>query len=293
MSFHKQVLVIYHLSFNHIEIMSKQHNFWKQIFVIIIGTTISILLTIGSSQLLERRQRAKDRRLTAMMVLSNIENSARMFEQMSDELARLDTVGAWLLCQPLEKLELMPGTELSRLFNKVTSLRIMSHDESAEKIFSNNIDTWKNMGNFQFVDRVGACFSMINNAEKYWGDWVSEMDNAIKTINANPDQYEGKTITLKLLRDSDIRNRIRRIHNFKAWTLYVSELIRYNNRKSMALIGITEEEVRAFTDERNNVVQTDKEIPQAHYTPDLQLDSLTTLSKLSARLDSLEQAARQ
>ena len=61
----------------------------------------------------------------------------------------------------------------------------------------------------------------------------------------------------------------------------------------MALIGITEEEVRAFTDERNNVVQTDKEIPQAHYTPDLQLDSLTTLSKLSARLDSLEQAARQ
>lgn len=273
--------------------MSKHRDFWKQIFIIIIGTTISIVLTIGSSQLLERRQRVKDRRLTAMMVLSNIEKSARLFEQMSDELARLDTVGAWLLGQPMEKLELMPEKELSQLFNRATMLRIMSHDESAERIFSNNIDTWKNMGNFQFVDRVGACFAMINNAEKYWSDWVGETDNAIKTIKANPDRYEGKTITLKLLRDSDMRNRIHRTHNFKAWTRYVSELIRYNNREVMAFVGITEEEVKAFTDERNNVGQTHKEIPQAHYTPDLQLDSLTTLSKLSAHLDSLEQAARQ
>ena len=273
--------------------MSKHRDFWKQIFIIIIGTTISILLTIGSSQLLERRQRAKDRRLTAMMVLSNIETSARHFEQMSNELAKLDTVGAWLLGQPLEKLELMPEKELSQLFNRATMLRILSHDESAERIFSNNIDTWKNMGNFQFVDRVGACFAMIKNAEKYWSDWVGETDDAIKTINANPDQYEGKTVTLKLLRDSDMRNRIRRTHNFKAWTLYIAELIRYNNRKSMVLIGITEEEVKAFTDERNADVQTDKEIPQAHYTPGLQLDSLTTLTKLSAHLDSLEQAARQ
>ena len=146
--------------------MSKHRDFWKQIFIIIIGTTISILLTIGSSQLLERRQRAKDRRLTAMMVLSNIETSARHFEQMSNELAKLDTVGAWLLGQPLEKLELMPEKELSQLFNRATMLRILSHDESAERIFSNNIDTWKNMGNFQFVDRVGACFAMIKNAEK-------------------------------------------------------------------------------------------------------------------------------
>ena len=122
---------------------------------------------------------------------------------------------------------------------------------------------------------------------------MGETDDAIKTINANPDQYEGKTVTLKLLRDSDMRNRIRRTHNFKAWTLYVAELIRYNNRKSMVLIGITEEEVKAFTDERDADVQTDKEIPQAHYTPGLQLDSLTTLTKLSAHLDSLEQAARQ
>ena len=268
-------------------------SFWKQIGMMVLGTTISLALTISVAAYMDHQQRAKDRRLTAMMVLSNIENSAHHFEQMSDELAKLDTVGAWLLGQPLEKLELMPEKELSQLINRATMLRILSHDESAERIFSNNIDTWKNMGDFQFVDRVGACFAMINNAEKYWSDWVGETDDAIKTINANPDQYEGKTVPLKLLRDSDMRNRIRRIHNFKAWTLYIAELIRYNNRKSMVLVGITEEEVKAFTDERNTDVQTDKEIPQAHYTPSLQLDSLNTLSKLSAHLDSLEQAARQ
>ena len=59
-----------------------RRDFWKQIGIIIIGTTISLVLTIGSSQFLEMRQRAKDRRLTAMMVLSNFESSAKAFEDM-------------------------------------------------------------------------------------------------------------------------------------------------------------------------------------------------------------------
>lgn len=39
---------------------------------------------------------------------------------------------------------------------------IIRHDQTAETIFSSNIDTWKNMGNFQFVDNVGVCFSQMN-----------------------------------------------------------------------------------------------------------------------------------
>ena len=37
--------------------------------MIIIGTTISLVLTIGTSVMLERRERASDRRLSALMVM--------------------------------------------------------------------------------------------------------------------------------------------------------------------------------------------------------------------------------
>ena len=97
----------------------KHNSFWREIGIIIIGTTISILLTIGSSQLLEKRQRAKDRELTAMMVLSNIESSARQMEDMSVILAQIDTIGAWLLAQPVEKLELIPDDDFKMMMNEI------------------------------------------------------------------------------------------------------------------------------------------------------------------------------
>ena len=37
--------------------------------MIIIGTTISLVLTIGASVMLELRERANDRRLSALMVM--------------------------------------------------------------------------------------------------------------------------------------------------------------------------------------------------------------------------------
>ena len=109
------------------------NGFWKQIGIIIIGTTISILLTIGSSQLLEMRQRAKDRRLTAMMVLNNIESSACQFENMSKQLAHFDTIGTWLLSRPVEQLELLPDDVLKMVMNSAIELTFIIHDESAEK----------------------------------------------------------------------------------------------------------------------------------------------------------------
>ncbi len=52
-------------------------SFWKQVFMMILGTTISLSLTLGVAALMESKQRQKDRRLSAMMVMSNIESFAR------------------------------------------------------------------------------------------------------------------------------------------------------------------------------------------------------------------------
>ena len=52
-----------------IKVDGKGKSFWSQIGMIIIGTTISLVLTIVAAQLLESHQRAKDRRLSALMVM--------------------------------------------------------------------------------------------------------------------------------------------------------------------------------------------------------------------------------
>ena len=56
----------------------KRRNFTSQMWAIILGTTISLIVTIVAAQILERNRRAKDRRLSAMMVMSNIESYAQI-----------------------------------------------------------------------------------------------------------------------------------------------------------------------------------------------------------------------
>lgn len=257
----------------------KRNGFWNQMGAIVLGTTLSLIVTIAAAQILERHQRAKDRRLTAMMVLSNIESSAKSFDDMSNTLAHADTVEAWLLAQPMEMLELMPEDKLTRFINDVTSLNIFVHDETAENIFSNNIDTWKNMKNFQFVDHVGQCFAVIDAAEQYYADWVMEVDRATKAISANPEQYEGRNFALKCLNSDDVRSKIARIHKFRGWLRYVAEVVRYYNRENMSIIGIPEEEVKAFTDELKKEVEFNEKKPNAYdyYFPEIDPDSITTI----------------
>lgn len=95
--------------------LKKHTGFWKQIGMIIIGTTISLVLTIGASVMLERKERASDRRLSALMVMGTIEDFANGIEQIVEKQQRCDSLCAWLLSVPVDELELMPKETLENL----------------------------------------------------------------------------------------------------------------------------------------------------------------------------------
>ncbi|MDY6289695.1 MAG: hypothetical protein SPM02_09630 [Bacteroidales bacterium] len=167
--------------------------------MIIIGTTISLIFTVVATKLLEHFQRAKDRRLSAMMVMSNIEKFARNMEEHERYLSSLDSTASWLLNTPVEDLELLPEDELNSLIQQTTSFIFISYDKSAESIFSNNIETWKNMGNVLFIDRVGECFSSMHQVEEYWNKWMSDASDIILDVKRHPENYEGSTLPIKTI----------------------------------------------------------------------------------------------
>lgn len=258
---------------------SRRKEFWKQTSVIVVGTTISLVVTIASSVWLERRHRAKSRQLTAMMVMSNIESFARTLNSQSDRLAHADSVGTWLLSQPLEALDTMPEEKLDNLVNDALKLQFISHDHTTENIFSNNIETWQNLGNFVFIDKVGQCFSSINTVEEYWNGWVNDVETISKAIGDNPNDYPGSNRAIKFIQNSEIRNCIKRLHNWRGWMNYVAATLRYHNKQNLAAIGIEEKELMAFTDERAKEVQSNETRPDSedYYLPALNPDSIFIL----------------
>ena len=76
--------------------------------------------------LMEKHQRAKDRKLSAMMVLSNIEMFSRLLDEHAEVVASTDSVATWLLSKPIEELELLPEDELNNL-NRPCHRHLLHH----------------------------------------------------------------------------------------------------------------------------------------------------------------------
>ena len=261
--------------------LSGKGGFWKQIGMIIIGTTISLIFTIFAARMTDDIQRKKDRKLSALMVMSNIEAFARIAESYEEYLASTDSITTWLLSQPIEDLERMPENELNALIDQANTFPFLTYDKSAENIFSNNIETWKNMGNVEFIYLVGQCFSTMNSIEQYWNKRINEVNEAILNIKDHPDDYEGSTIPIKILSNNKVRRMMKGTHFMRAWFAQGAATMRVNNRKNMAAIGISEQKVMELTDRLSHAYEESEEVPEfSDFIPaPLHPDSLSSMSE--------------
>ena len=264
--------------------------YFGQVLLVFIGASFSILLTLGTAELISRRERHENQRLSAMMVMSNIESFARTLEENSEYMASNDSIATWLLNKPLEDLELIPKRELNDLIDQATNLLFLSRDKSAENIFTNNIETWKNIGNVSFIDNVGQCFAAMSTVEEYWNKRVTDVNETILDIKDHPGNYEGNTVPLKILHSSKMRRTLTGIHSLKNYLSYVAATLRYYNQYNMKAIGINEDEVMAFTNDRQKRVEYEEGAPDAsdYYVPALSPDRLNTFEELDLRIDSLK-----
>ncbi|MBO6057962.1 MAG: hypothetical protein J6P64_07115 [Bacteroidales bacterium] len=256
----------------------KRRNFLSQMWTIILGTTISLIVTIVAAQILERNHRAKDRRLSAMMVMSNIESYAQILESAYAYMEHADTVSAWLLNLPLDKVDSFDQDSLLSLMDEVMYIPIFVYDKTTEGIFSDDIETWKNMGNFQFIDNVGKCFSNMHTIEEEWTAFSEEMDEVRDAVLYHPEQYTGSSWSSKYLNEPVFRQILRNFHNRRCWLQNKIEKIRYHNYVNMVTIGITEQELLEFIEMREKEIEVDRERPgDILYTPNINPDSITTI----------------
>ena len=275
--------------------MEKKSKPWvKDLLVAFAGTTLSIILTFGTSALIDQVNRNKDRKLTALMVLSSIESSTRSLEETDAIMARKDTIAQWLLSIPLPDVRKLPDEMLFPSISELMTNYAVSSDKTIESIFSSNTDIWKNLGNFQFIDNVGKCYSSLRAIETDWKEQMMSLSTEYMLIMEHPDNYPGETLSEKVLSDKAVRAQMEAIPKRREWLKYVVFGLRENNRNNMSLIGISEKEVMSFTDERSmreggsSSEATNQAYLRGDFAiPKLCLDSLSTMHNEIHMLDSL------
>ena len=253
-----------------------------------LATTLSIILTFGTTGLVEYCQRVKDRKMSAIMVLSTIENFSTTVDLMAQDMARCDSIGTWLLSLPQDSLDKIEPAEVKGILNEMLSLiNYMSHDKTAENIFGNSFETWKNMGNrnYRFIESVGDSFAKINAYESNWNEWVKEYEKTINNVLS--EMQPGEHTLTKLLNDDGVRQKLESFHVRKYWLDYISAHNHYLNKKNLSIIGLKEKDIKAYTERRKLEELPDEPQPSDFRSEQLKPDSLYTLKQIKQHIDSI------
>lgn len=268
----------------------KKSRAWvKDLLVAFAATTLSIILTFGTTMVVNHVKQKKERKLTALMVMSSIEQFVRNLEYIEKDTGHRDSLATWLLSIPVETLAKIDDEPLEEVFRAAINLPIITHDRTAETIFSSQIDTWKNMGNFKFVENVGKCFSEMSFIEEHFNERAEDIVRTSENIIFHPDDFQGSTMIEKRLRNEQVRRQLTLPHILRGWIRFYIADLRKVNRNNMRLIGITEKEVMDYTDDYGAADEyDDEELNLFDFdVPEINIDSLAMHLPFARQVDSL------
>ena len=156
---------------------NKSSSIIKELVLTTIATSISIILTFGTAHYFEQKQKKADARLMAMMVIYDMDNTARQLR----EAGEYNDNQAWFASYVWENFarldsieEAMMKPAVSYIVQEGSAQRDYPLDDASEKIFLSSQDSWKNINNPGFIDAVQhfyverhQFFDYINSSPDY------------------------------------------------------------------------------------------------------------------------------
>lgn len=229
----------------------KLSDFWKQTLSCTLGTVIGIILTFGTSAWIEYREKQETERTAALMVIHNLESFVQDLALMVKELQTIDEVNAKVLAAK-DHLDTVSEDTLSMFVTGILSHNFNTIDETAETIFSSNIETWKSIGNSEFIELAGNCFSakrlMVKFQERLEAekDELSDMFLEKVTYSDHPTESLQETVAT-ILRSSRCRRHIKKQGDFYLRGMEQGvKVLSEKTDQCKRLMNVTDEELKQF-----------------------------------------------
>ena len=244
----------------------------RELLLTTIATTISIVLTFGGSAYFEQKKKKSDARLMAMMVIHDMENTALLLRQASEQAVqqaepahyvwenfyRLDDIGE-------DTLKLA----LSYIVEESSEHKQFPLDEASEKIFLSSQETWKNIDNPGFIDAVQhfyverhQIFNFINSSPSFRKPISSEEDFRV-LANCKDPMHWYRLSLLDRLREFLPRNDVQLYLTYSYGRQGALKNYARNFEQAITkckfMMGITDEELDAYVKSQEQAGYSPKE----------------------------------
>lgn len=240
----------------------------KELLMTFLGTTISIVLTFGTAAWIEKKEAEESRRLLAMTIVSDIDQSLEVINnrlKYEDECRGISYYLMWN-CHRLEEIG---SDSITAFLNYVLGSgfpRELEMETSNEHIFNSSQDSWRTLSDKKFLKNVQDFY----NARSYMEQQRKESVYFKKPVS-NEEEYSLIMESDDMKSDEAVLATCRRllqtprVQNYIGWSgqrmrMYY-DLMQYINvnEENKFLMGITEKELEEFRNQSLMVVRRAKE----------------------------------
>ena len=146
----------------------------KELLMTFLGTTISIVLTFGTAQYLENRQMEQARRMMAMTIINDIDQSIEVVKKRKNAEEKGHEAACYVI-ENIDRLESVGEDTLQMFINYVTYASFDSDMEFKtmnENIFNSSEDTWRTLNDRKFLNNVQEFYNARDVLEQQSKDWI-------------------------------------------------------------------------------------------------------------------------
>ena len=242
---------------------NKYSGTFKELVLTTIATTVSIILTFGTTAWLNQREEEQARRLFAMTVINDIEQSLDVVKNrwLMEEEGREAT--NYLLAN-IDRLESISNDTIYKFFNYVSSFLFNTNMEfkmTNENIFNSSQDSWSTLNDRKFLNNVQDFYSARTMLERVTKEWVFFQKPLTKEEEYQLVMENGELATResfvgacrRLLQSPRVINYL---HLSNRRTDLYKNFLRFSdlNEENMFLMNITKQDMEAFLEHTDMTV---------------------------------------
>ena len=255
-----------------------RNNWGMQFLISVLGTAIGVGLTFAVNNRMENRKKEQAQRLTAMMVIHDIDETIDQVKKMKEVMES----GYDKTMYVMEHLDQMDSVPDDTIYKAVEYLlhrdRDFRFDVSKEKIFHSSPDTWQNLGSMKFIDNVQSfyfdreSFQESMNKSDIWREpvpmneyeRVQVPNDALLTVDQYVKQYN--TLIREFLKEKLDDNQVQHYITYSAWRITqlngIIDEWTYKNNENKFLMSITDEELEDYVNSisQNGIALTEKSL---------------------------------
>lgn len=251
---------------------TKLSPWWKGFLTSILGTTISIALTFGTTAIVNSREAKNARRLTAMMIIQDIDNSIETLGNIMEHEEKSYNATQYAI-NHIDSIAALPDDTLNLLLQYIMPGMWMStdmeFDDSKERIFHSSQDSWSNLNDIAFVNNVESFYKSRHVLQRllktgddmyYWIKPISK-EEAIGDIQSGILTNKDKFLSYLERRLKEPRVQEYIVNYFKRIKLYQDVIEGWNglNEENKFLMNITKEDLNEFKESTVKKIRAAKE----------------------------------